>query len=154
MKKLAICFAFIISLIFVACKTGNENDKNKLDTDLVKNTTTENGVSGAMPEFKFEEEEHNFGNVYRGEKVSYEFKFKNVGKADLIISDANASCGCTVPEYPKNPIKPNEEGKITVTYNSEGKQGVQNKSVTLVANTVPNTKVLKIMAMVIAPEEK
>ena len=84
--------------------------------------------------------------------VSTNFKFKNVGKSDLIISSAQGSCGCTVPEWPKEPIKPGEEGKIAVTFNSTGKQGKQNKTITLVANTIPNTKVIALKGDVLVPK--
>ena len=82
------------------------------------------------------------------------FRFKNVGQSNLIISSAQGSCGCTVPEWPKEPIAPGAEGKIEVTFNSTGKQGLQNKTVTLVANTIPNTKVIVIKGEVLAPKTK
>ena len=76
------------------------------------------------------------------------YKFKNTGNADLVISDAKGSCGCTVPEYPKAPIKPGEEGNIKVTFDSSGKGGRQNKSVTVITNAIPNTKVLTVTGLV------
>ena len=75
-------------------------------------------------------------------------------ETDLIISSAQGSCGCTVPEWPKEPIKPGEEGKIAVTFNSSGKQGKQNKTITLVANTIPNTKVIALKGDVLVPKGK
>ena len=81
--------------------------------------------------------------------MSYEFKFKNTGNADLIISQATGSCGCTVPEYSKDPVKPGEEGVIKVKYNSAGHGGTVSKTITLLANTIPNTKVLTISAEVL-----
>ena len=83
--------------------------------------------------------------------MSFPFVFKNTGKSDLLIFNATASCGCTVPEYPKKPIHPGDEGKIIVSFNTEGKNGVQKKTVTLMANTQPNTKVLTIKAEVYKP---
>lgn len=98
--------------------------------------------------------EHDFGKVIQGEKVSYAFKFKNSGNADLIISDARGSCGCTVADYPKKPMAPGEEGEIDVKFSTEGKKGFQSKTITLVANTEPNSVVLTIKANVQVPEEE
>ncbi len=135
-------------LFFAAC--GNSSD-NILSTDLVNNPNSANGNidMSKLPKFEFQSEEHDFGKIQQGEKVSYVFKFKNVGKSDLIISDAKASCGCTVADYPKTPVKPGVEGEISVSFNSEGKKGIQNKTVTLLANTQPNSKVITIKAEII-----
>jgi hypothetical protein len=84
-------------------------------------------------EMKFEHTRHNFG-VFAVDTaiVTHEFVFTNVGKAPLIIHQANASCGCTIPEYTLEPIKPGEKGKITVTYNGKGRRpGVFRKSITV-----------------------
>lgn len=84
-------------------------------------------------EMKFEKTRHNFGVFSQDTAVvSHEFVFTNVGKAPLIIHQANASCGCTVPEYTLEPIMPGEKGKITVTYNGKGRRpGVFRKSITI-----------------------
>jgi hypothetical protein len=138
-------------LLTVSCKNGtNQTTDKSLSTDLVKNPNTANGStdSSTLPAFKFDEEIHNFGRIYQGEKVSYGFKFKNVGKTDLVISDVHTSCGCTVADYPKKPIPANGDGVIDITFNSEGKTGFINKLITIVANTQPNTKVLNIKAQI------
>lgn len=137
-------FAFI-SCQYVAKKVENE----KLSTDLVQTpkTSVENSTSvSGTPQFTFVEEEHDFGLLVDGEKVSYSFVFTNTGDAPLIISNAKGSCGCTVPNWPKNPIAPGETGNIDVSFNSSGRKGIQNKAVTLTANTNPNRKVIKIKA--------
>ncbi len=87
------------------------------------------------PVMKFDVLEHNFGTIKQGESVTFEFKFKNSGKEPLIINTATGSCGCTVPEYPKEPIKPNGNGVIKVTFNSAGKSGPQDKTVTITYDT-------------------
>jgi len=127
-----------------------------LSTDIIDNPTTanENVDESKLPHFEFVEEVKEFGTISQGEIVSTSFKFKNVGQSDLIISSAQGSCGCTVPEWPKEPIKPGEEGVINVKFDSNGKQGMQNKTVTLVANTIPNTMVIAIKGEVLAPESK
>lgn len=138
----------IICLTLFACT----NNSDTVSTDLVNNPNSASGNAdmSELPAFKFNSEEHDFGRISEGEKVTYTFKFKNVGKSDLIISQAKATCGCTVADYPKTPIKPGTESNIAISFNSEGKKGIQNKSITLVANTQPNTKVLTIKAEVIS----
>jgi hypothetical protein len=87
------------------------------------------------PVMKFEELEFNFGTIKQGESVTHVFKFKNSGKEPLLINNAVGSCGCTVPEYPKEPIRPNGSGEIKVTFNSAGKSGPQDKTVTITYDT-------------------
>ncbi len=89
------------------------------------------------------------GTISEGETVTTEFSFTNTGKTDLIIVDARGSCGCTVPKYPKNvAIKPGESETITVSFDSSNKPGVQQKSVTLSANTASGREMLRIKANV------
>lgn len=87
------------------------------------------------PVMTFEQLEFNFGNIKQGDVVTHEFRFRNTGKEPLIINNAQGSCGCTVPEYPKEPIKPNGSGVIKVTFNSAGKLNVQDKTVTITYDT-------------------
>ena len=148
----ALC---IIMIFVVSCKnTNNQTTDQPLSADVVKNPNTSNGNSDTsmLPKFSFSEDVHDFGKIIQGEKVSFSFKFKNIGKSDIIITDAKGSCGCTVADYPKTPIKPNSEGSVDVTFNSEGKKGFQHKTITIIANTQPNTKVLSIKAMIQVPE--
>ncbi len=121
----------------------------------VSNTTAEEPEvkpEGPLPLFQFPEENHDFGTINEGDVVEKTFTFKNVGEAPLIISSAKASCGCTVPEWPKEPIGIGEEGKITVKFNSKGKPGIQNKTVTITANTYPKISRLTIKANVTKAE--
>ncbi|MEQ8241628.1 MAG: DUF1573 domain-containing protein [Cyclobacteriaceae bacterium] len=103
---------------------------------------------GPLPEMQFEVEDHDFGTINEGDIVEKLFKFKNVGDAPLIISSATASCGCTVPVWPKEPIAVGEEGEIQVRFNSKSKPGVQNKTVTITANTYPKINRVRIKANV------
>ena len=93
-----------------------------LDTTLVAKMT-------------FEETTYEFGTVLEGKQVEHIFKFKNTGKVPLLITDAKATCGCTVPKYPEETIAPGESGEISVRFNTSGKKEDQNKPVTLIANT-------------------
>ncbi len=101
------------------------------------------------PDFKFEVEEYNFGKIKQGESATYEFKFKNTGKEPLLISEAHGSCGCTVPIWPKEPIAKGKEGVIKVTFNSAGKMGIQDKTVTLSSNSKTPTKVIHMKGEVL-----
>ena len=100
------------------------------------------------PQFKFEAEEYNFGTVKSGDEVSYEFNFTNLGNEPIIITEAHGSCGCTVPIYPKEPIVKNQKSKIKVTFNSAGKMGMQDKTVTITSNAVQSPMVLDIKGSV------
>jgi len=95
---------------------------------------------------EFETTSHDFGMIVKGEKVANTFKFKNTGGADLIITDATATCGCTVPKYSRKPIKPGQEGEIEVIFNSAGRDGSQHKSISILTNAQPNTIRLEIEA--------
>lgn len=75
----------------------------------------------AIGEFKFDKETHDFGNIPFNKPVSFDFVYKNVGDAPIIINDVKPSCGCSVAEFTKSPTKPGESGKITVTYNAAAK---------------------------------
>jgi len=98
---------------------------------------------------KFTHDVHDFGKLKGGESREYDFEFTNVGKEDLIIEYAKGSCGCTVPEWPKDPIKPGNKGVIKVKFDSTGKQGKQEKNVTVIANTDPDiNSVITIKAQV------
>ncbi len=142
-----------MTLLFWGC--GNTaGDENRLPANIVNNpnSASENSNKGVAI-IKFENEVHDFGKLIQGEKVTYAFKFKNTGDGDLIISDVNTSCGCTIPKYTTNPIKPGEKGTVRVTFESENRRGFQNKTVTVVTNTQPNTIVLKIKAQIVLPEK-
>lgn len=99
-----------------------------------------------------------FGTIKEGEKVRHKFKFKNSGTKPLSIADAKASCGCTVPQWPKEPIAPGATSTIDVEFDSKGKVGSQTKTVTVTANTNPAQTILTISGEVIAdpnaPKEK
>jgi Protein of unknown function (DUF1573) len=110
------------------------------------NTTTANAAEA--PLMKFDKETRDFGKIKAGDKVAYDFKFTNTGKSPLIITDAVATCGCTKPEWPKTPIKPGESGVIRVVFNSAGKMGLQDKQITITANTNPAQNMVHLIGEV------
>lgn len=111
-------------------------------------------ANGKTTSAKFEETSYDWGTIDEGKKMEHIFKFKNTGTNDMIISDAHGSCGCTVPEWPKEPIKPGKSSQIKVIFDSKGKAGDQSKSVTITANTEPTNMVLMIKGKVTPKEEK
>jgi len=151
-RKALLIFA-VIGLFTIGCKNQSGSD-SKYPSDMVKNPRSAEGKASdkGMPQITFTEDEHDFGKVIQGEKVTFSFRFKNTGDGDLIVADVSSSCGCTVPKFTKDPVSPGSEGTIQVTFDSNNRKGFQSKTVTVVSNTQPNSKVLKIKAMVILPE--
>ncbi len=160
MNTLRNCLLVIITIglsVLLSCK-GNKSGDDRISPEVINNPATasanEDKDDQTLPEFTFETDNHEFGEIVQGEKVSYAFKFRNTGKGPLVISSASASCGCTIPEYTKTPVEAGEEGYVNVTFDSSGKSGMVSKTVTLIANTIPNTKVLTISADIQVPKEK
>lgn len=104
--------------------------------------------TGPPTTVKFKKMEHTFGNINQDTENPYEFEFTNTGNNPLLITDAQGSCGCTVPDYPKEPIAPGGTGKIRVVYSPGKQEGEQTKNVTITANTEPQQTILTIKANV------
>ena len=104
--------------------------------------------------FKFEKDEIDFGTIEQGESTTHEFKFTNTGSEPLIISKAEGSCGCTVPIFPKEPILKNQSAFIKVTFNSTGKFGIQDKTVTITSNAKQNPMIIHIKGTVLKQAEQ
>jgi len=102
--------------------------------DQHTHTTSASTANIPKTTMEFAETKHSFGTITEGEKARYAFRFKNTGSNPLIISNAIASCGCTVPSYPKEPIAPGMEGEIVVEFNSAGRAGHQQKNVLVYSN--------------------
>ena len=131
----------------------DNNGNNSISTDVVNNPKSAEKSGKSYAEITFEKTEHDFGRLLQGETVSYTFKFTNTGNAPLIISAVNKSCGCTASEYTQKPIAPGEGGHIKLTYESNGHEGFQNKTVTVVTNTNPSNTTLRIKAEVVKPNK-
>jgi hypothetical protein len=140
-------FIFILTftLVFTNCTQNVEyNDENYSHLIDLENP----------PVITFEEEKYEFGKIIEGELVEHKFNFTNTGKGVLIISEVNASCGCTVPKnWPRGPIKPGEGGTIEVVFNSEGKVGKSNKILTISANTKPTYSKVALVGEVVGPQK-
>jgi len=144
-----IYFAGLV-IVAIGISSCKDSDRGNLPADLVTNPNSADGITNQkMPVIHFDKDVHDFGKMIAGEKATYGFKFSNGGSADLLISQVNSSCGCTVPKFPKIPIKPGEEKEIVVTFDSEGTKGIQQKSITVVTNCQPPQTVLWIKAMVL-----
>ncbi len=139
MKKILLLLA-VSGIFFSACHSNN--------APAGKADSTAGPVMPNGPKFKFENDTHDFGKIKAGDKVTYKYNFVNIGKSPLIITNATATCGCTQPEWPKTPVKPGEGGQIVVTYNSTGHSGLQDKMITITANTDPAQNTLHLVGEV------
>ena len=152
MKTRHIALALIAALgWFVACNGAGNQDQ--LSTDLVTSPKSANGTSDKQAAIKFDKEEHDFGTLLQGEVVTYSFHFTNTGNAPLLISEVGSSCGCTVGDYPREPIAPGKTGIIKVTYDSKGHQGFQSRILTVMSNTNPAKTTLRIKGKVQTPDQ-
>lgn len=151
MKARHICSVVIVALgLLVAC---NGNDEGQLSTDLVTSPKSATETSDKQAVIKFEKYEHDFGTLLQGEVVTYSFRFTNTGNVPLIISEVGSSCGCTVGDYPREPIAPGKGGAIKVTYNSSGHHGFQSRILTVMSNTNPAKTTLNIKGQVKTPDQ-
>ncbi len=144
MKKIVLSLAVSSLLFTFSCKEEEKKEDIEVTTDLVEKITS----------IEFENELYEFGKITQGEKVEHSFTFKNTGEYPLIIGTARGSCGCTVPQWPTEPIAPGEKGKIDVVFDSNGKEGFKHVTVTINANTEPNVSVVALKGEILIPETK
>jgi hypothetical protein len=147
----------IIGLVLVAfsitsCKENVANKINKDNLDIAKQRDYKLNEGASV--MTFSNTEHDFGNINEGDVVETIFKFTNSGKSELIITKAVGSCGCTVPEWPKQPISVGGTGEIKVKFNSLGKPNNQRKTITLTTNTAQGKEVVVIKAQVTPKQKK
>lgn len=128
---------------------GTKSTTTPTATPTVANTPVpEEKPEGPLPVIEFETVDHDFGTIKEGSKVQYTYKFKNTGQVPLIIQGAQGSCGCTTPDWSKEPIPVGGSGFVKAEFDSNGKPNIQNKTVTVTANTWPKTTTLRFKAMV------
>ena len=154
MKKIIILFALTLSEgFFTACKDTKAASKiDVVNLEKAKKRDTE--INKGAASISFDKIEYDFGTVNEGDVVETVYKVTNSGNTDLIITDAKASCGCTVPVWPRNAIKPGESADIAVKFNTRGKPNRQSKTITLSTNTALGREILKLSGMVIPNPNK
>ena len=170
MKSLKLFLVLaVVGMVAVSCKNDKADTASEAlatpQTTAPATTQTpaaapaETVPVGPLTSLAFEETEHNFGDITEGDKVTHIFTFKNTGSEPLVISKAQGSCGCTVPDWPREPIPVGESGEIKVQYDSRGKgktaaEGgrTESKRVTITANTDPANTYLYIKGKVFKPD--
>lgn len=153
MKKIIImALALVSGTVFTACNQTNAASKVK-QQNIVDAVKRDNDISKGAPVISFDRVEHDFGTVNEGDLVETSFVITNTGKSDLVVTDAQVTCGCTVPVWPKKPVAPGESAEIKVKFDTSGKPNKQSKSVTLFTNTERGREVLKLKGYV-TPKNK
>ena len=169
-----ILYLFIVTLLFTSCNTdafsklksggsSNEisgkpvkntetvppsNNSNVVTTNNINSNLVANNSNGKYPVMTFDRKVHDFGNIIDGQAQETVFNYTNTGDAPLVISEIKSTCGCTVPQWPRQPIPVGGSGEIKVQFDSSNKPGMQNKVVTITANTESKVKKLLIRAQV------
>lgn len=162
MKKYLKLLGMLVfsSVLFLSCDSKQATEAEKVPVQEVANKgSVEDNVQAKLREkvasgekdqggpygtFQFEKELHDFGPIKQGDVVEHTFLFENTGEVPLVISNIKASCGCTTPSWPKEPIEPGAEGKILVKFDSKGKVGQQLKNITIAANVPTGRKIITI----------
>jgi hypothetical protein len=155
-------FVFVLLLFLNSCK-DQETSSRLVESDpdpmspaaMVRIPVNEYGVpdTSKIAKIEFDEPTFHFGTVNEGEIVEHEFHFTNTGKVALLISDAKATCGCTIPEIPKEAIPPGERGSMMARFNTKSKEGQQTKTISVMANTLPSVTKIHFTGEVI-PKSK
>ena len=159
----ALLIATLVALVSISCKDRDaekkiaqlesrlaelEGKKSPTATPTPAAPAPEEKPEGPLPVMEFSNTDHDFGTINEGDVVEYTYSFKNTGAAPLIIQSAQGSCGCTVPDWTKEPIAVGATGFVKAKFDSSGKPNIQNKTVTVTANTWPKQTVLRFKAMV------
>ena len=145
MKRIVTALS-VVTLLFMStsCK---DKAISKIDSNNVEVASNRDATQKKVPVMEFEESEHDFGTIEQGTPQETVFRFTNTGDAPLIITNAKSSCGCTVPNPPKDPIAPGDTGEMVVKFNGSGQNQVT-KTITVTANTAKGSELLRIKAFV------
>ena len=145
MKKTGFILLLIIGLSLTGCdgKAGKGTNSSR---------EIRAGEVSGFAEISFDHTEHDFGEIAQGEKVGCIFKYENTGRENLIIQKASGSCGCTVPRWKKEPTPPGGSGQLEVIFDSSGRSGIQNKTITVTSNSSNKITILRIKADVLISE--
>lgn len=143
----------MMMLALVGCRLTNKDSEGKIATDLIVNPKSASGKNAPHAELSFLHDKIDFDTLVQGARFDTTIHFTNSGKAPLLIESVKGSCGCTVAkDWPREPLAPGESASFKVSFNSEGKQGQQHNSITIVANTYPSTNMVIIHGTVIVPQ--
>ncbi len=123
-------FLLIVSFAFLACEEFDKKATSSNTAVVTKTTDTSN-----LTTIQWIDSIKNLGRINQGQKLEVSFRFRNTGTKPLIIESVRPGCGCTVADYPKEPIAPGEEGEITGSFDSNGRENLQRKEITVTANT-------------------
>jgi len=150
MKSIQFILVILIGGLLMSCENSNNS---KIDTKVVNNSKSADGKPKPYEkaQITFKKTEHDFGKIIQGEMVKTTFRFTNTGRADLLISKVSTSCGCTVADYTRDPVKPGKKGTVDIIFNSAGKKGHQNKSITVLSNATSNRTILRVKADIVQP---
>jgi len=141
---LAIAFS-----VFIACENKQRSDAQTIEDNRKALEPTKN----KFPVMEIDSSMVDLGTIMQGDTIMHVYNFKNTGNMPLVVSNVNASCGCTTPSYSKEPVAPGERGFITVKFNSKGKEGKMNKTVTAFANTKPADNTVSFKIEVLTPKK-
>lgn len=144
MKKSLILLATTAAFSLFSCK---DNAVNKVVEEKVAAAEQRDVAMETFPVMSFKEEQFDFGEIDQGTHVEHVFTFTNTGDAPLVITNASSSCGCTIPQYPREPVAPGEEGELLVKFDGSGR-GTVSKNITLTTNTEKGMERLRIRATV------
>lgn len=153
MRKVTTILSLMLTgvLMSVSCK---DKASDKVEVNTIESADQRDETPKSLPVMSFKTTEHDFGTIAQGTPQETTFTFTNTGDVPLVITDAKSSCGCTIPEYPKNtPIGPGESGELLVKFNGSGKNQIT-KTITLVTNTKEGKELLRIKAFVTPKEER
>ncbi len=161
MNKLCFGSTLLAFCLFMACKNDTSNGVQEIrpgdnsNAAIIRNPVSAEGPqdTSTLAKIKFENVEFDFGTVKEGVIIEHVFKFTNVGKAPLVIQDARSSCGCTTPEWSKDPIPVGGQGEILARFNTEGKTEGQHKTITVQTNTFPSETKISLQGTV-TPRKK
>lgn len=150
MKKIILAL-ITVALIGVSCKKSATSKVKDQNVEVAKERDLK---SENLPVIGFDKVAYDFGTIDEGDSIETTFLITNNGKSDLLISNARATCGCTIPTWPKEAIKPGESSPMQVKFNSRGKRNKISKTITLTTNTALGKETVKITGFVTPKEKK
>lgn len=148
MKKVLIFCLAMVAMTSWSCK---DNAASKIKSENLETAKKRDAIIElGSPIIEFDQTVYDFGTIEEGEVIDGKFIVKNTGKTDLLITDVKPSCGCTTPDWTKDPIKPGSSGEIKFSFDSKGRKGTQNKSITIKSNAEKVTEIIRIKGTVTA----